>query len=209
MTGVQQVYSNDSPINDIVLSHGEGELIACDESGRIMIYDLVASKVRQMVLPHLSAEIGFRSMCVSNLSKECDVKYLCASDSSGGVFVYKINEQGDLNLFSKFQAHNDYILKCAISNNSRKFATCSADKTVKIYDVDVDKGFNFSRSLIGHTKWVWDCEFIMDSETLITVSTDTYLKVWDLNSGIMRKNSTQHLKGVICLALNDRQVEEN
>lgn len=46
LTGSQTVYTNESPINDVIISHSDGELIAGDESGRIIIYDLVASKVR-------------------------------------------------------------------------------------------------------------------------------------------------------------------
>lgn len=89
---------------------------------------------------------------------------------------------------------------------TRLFATCSADKSIKIFHIDPEKGFEHSRTLLGHTRWVWDCSFLQDSTKLITVSTDNFLKVWDLNSGNQLKNSSQHLKGVICLALNDRQL---
>ena len=51
--------------------------------------------------------------------KGLDEKYLCAADSSGFVFVWKIANDQDLNYFTKFQAHNDYILKCAISPNNK------------------------------------------------------------------------------------------
>lgn len=46
MTGSQTVYTNDSPINDVIISHNESELIAGDESGKLIVYDLIASKVR-------------------------------------------------------------------------------------------------------------------------------------------------------------------
>lgn len=46
LTGSQTVYTNDCAINDVIISHNESELIAGDESGKIIVYDLVASKVR-------------------------------------------------------------------------------------------------------------------------------------------------------------------
>jgi ABC-type uncharacterized transport system ATPase subunit len=40
------VYKNDYEINSVALSPTEGELIAGDQNGKMMIYDLVAGKVR-------------------------------------------------------------------------------------------------------------------------------------------------------------------
>ncbi len=94
-------------------------------------------------------------------------------------------------------------------NDSRRFATCSADKSVKIFNIDPNRGFEHSRTLLGHTRWVWDCEFLHDSNNLITVSSDSYLKLWDLNKGTQLKNNTQHQKGVICCALHDRPIDDN
>lgn len=36
----------------------------------------------------------------------------------------------------KVDAHNTYILKCLLSPDPRYLATCSADKTIKIWNVD-------------------------------------------------------------------------
>jgi target of rapamycin complex subunit LST8 len=89
---------------------------------------------------------------------------------------------------------------------SRRFATCSADKTVKIYSIDPVKGFEHTKTLIGHTKWVWDCQFLQDSNKIITVSSDGFLKVWDITTGNLLKSVTQHMKAVICCALHDRPL---
>ena len=101
-----------------------------------------------------------------------------------------------------------YLATTSIIDLPRKFATCSADKTIKIFNVDGNKGFDYSRTLLGHTRWVWDCEFLRDSTKMISVSTDNYLKVWDLESGSILKNTTQHQKGVTCCVLHDRPTED-
>jgi WD40 repeat protein len=46
LSGSQMVYKNDCEINTVVLSPTEGELIAGDQNGKMLIYDLVAGKVR-------------------------------------------------------------------------------------------------------------------------------------------------------------------
>lgn len=48
--GTQIVYNNDTAINDVIISHSDSELIAGDESGRVIIYDLVAGKLRSILV---------------------------------------------------------------------------------------------------------------------------------------------------------------
>lgn len=124
LNGSEIVYTNDSPINDVVISHSNSELIAGDEAGRLIIYDLVARKEKVQKTPNQQAEIGIRSVAISSMNKNNEDKYICAADSSGCVYVWKITKpkegEGslDLTFFSKFQAHSDYILRCAISYNN-------------------------------------------------------------------------------------------
>ena len=52
-----------------------------------------------------------------------------------------------------------------ISPNNRYLATCSADKKIKLFKINVEND-NFSitehKTLKGHLKWVWDCQFSCD-----------------------------------------------
>lgn len=208
LTGSQTVYNNPVAINDVLLSHTEGELIAADESGRVIIYDLVASKVRHIFQPNNLTDVGIKSLALS--ASSAAEKYLCAANSAGCVYVWRVSSDQDLvALPGPIEAHKDYILKVAISPNNKYMATCSADKNIKIFNIDKDKGFEEKKTLLGHTRWVWDCEFISDSSKLISVSTDNVLKLWDLNNGNQLKSSSQHQKGVISVALHDRPVDSN
>lgn len=140
-------------------------------------------------------------MCIS---KNGD--YLFTADSSGFLIVWKTDEE-DLIEIDSFQAHEDYILKVAVSNDLKKVATCSADKTVKLFKLienreeGEDIKYEEHITLLGHTKWVWDCKFVSNSDYLITVSTDCFLKLWECNSGLLSKNCCQHSKGITTMAL--------
>lgn len=93
-----------------------------------------------------------------------------------------------------------------LSPDSRLLASCSADKTVKIWNVnyDMENPFTLQRALIGHKMWVWDAAFNYDSLYIATASTDATAKLWEVSSGRILKNYTgSHTKGITSLALND------
>ena len=81
------------------------------------------------------------------------------------------------------KVHDDYILKIKISPNNRYLATCSADKKIKLFKINMEND-NFSisehKTLKGHLKWVWDCQFSCDEAYLISCSTDQTIKLWDV-----------------------------
>jgi G protein beta subunit-like protein len=78
----------------------------------------------------------------------------------GYIALYSL-VSGNIEQVSKIQAHSAYITKCALSSNSAFFASCSADKTAKIWGVGPE-GFTQLKALIGHRSWVWDAAFTAD-----------------------------------------------
>ena len=54
----------------------------------------------------------------------------------------------------------------------RKIATCSADKTIKLWDIENENKFTLDKTLYGHSKFVWSCVFSCDADFLISVSSD-------------------------------------
>ena len=162
----------------------------------IKIYDLVADKCREQ--QSLNKDIGIRSLSIS-LNAYCMV----AADSAGICHVYKLKDGEELEFFQKLDAHNDYILKCQISPDVSLMATCSADKTVKIWTL-TPKGYELNRVLYGHNKWVWDCAFSWGKvEYLATASTDSLAKIWQVETGDCLRELKDHTKGINCLAMND------
>jgi len=102
------------------------------------------------------------------------------------------------------EAHNDYILKCLISPDVSLMATCSADKTVKIWNLIPNKGYVLNKTLYGHSRWVWDCAFSWGKvEYIVTGSTDSFAKIWQIDTGETLRVLKEHTKGINCLAMND------
>lgn len=58
-------------------------------------------------------------------------------------------------------------LDARFAPRSRHLATCSADKTIKIWSTE-NFEFKLERVLEGHQRWVWDCAFSADSAYLVS-----------------------------------------
>lgn len=101
-------------------------------------------------------------------------------------------------------------------------ATCSADKTVKLWTLNEKNLGNdkypkwelFSTLygihnllLIGHGKWVWDCAFSCDSEYIITASSDLTTKIWQTDSAAVLRTLKGHKAAVTSLSINDIAID--
>lgn len=125
--------------------------------------------------------------------------------TQGFVYVWNMQygrELTDLQPRTKFQAHNKYLLRCLLAPNGKQLATCSADKTVKIWNMDAQTA-TLDKTLVGHQRWVWDMAFSADSAYLVSASSDHYARLWELASGATVKQYAGHHKAVSCVALND------
>ncbi|KAL0043527.1 hypothetical protein WJX79_007441 [Trebouxia sp. C0005] len=112
---------------------------------------------------------------------------------------------GDQHGNIRLRAHaGKYVLKCLLSPDVRQLATASADKTVKLWNLD---GFTLERTLTGHQKWVWDCVFSVDAAYLVTASSDCSARLWDLSTGDAIRMYSGHHKAAVCCALNDSAIE--
>ena len=115
-----------------------------------------------------------------------------------------------------FSAHKEYITRILLSPDVKKLATCSADHTAKIWEVEMTpdragfqgaagepKPFPLEATLSGHQRWVWDCAFSADSAYLVTACSDHYARLWELHSQQVIRQYNGHHRGVVCVALND------
>jgi G protein beta subunit-like protein len=135
----------------------------------------------------------------------------------GNVFVWSLIqafERTELQPITHFNAHKEYITRILLSPDVKKLATCSADHTAKIWEVDPDKvaepdengqlrPFPLEATLTGHQRWVWDCAFSADSAYLVTACSDHYPRLWELHSQQIIRQYNGHHRGVVCIALND------
>lgn len=140
-----------------------------------------------------------------------------ARSIQGNVFVWSLIQTFDrteLQPITHFSAHKEYITRILLSPDVKKLATCSADHTAKIWEVDIDEAarpdedgfprpFPLEATLTGHQRWVWDCAFSADSAYLVTACSDHYARLWELHSQQIIRQYNGHHRGAVCVALND------
>ena len=121
---------------------------------------------------------------------------------------------------ASFQAHSAYITRVLLSPDVRHLATCSADHSARIWNIDLeaihamktsdsigkprkDPLFPLEMSLDSHQRWVWDCAFSADSAYLVTACSDHYARLWELGTQSVIRQYNGHHRGAVCVALND------
>jgi small GTP-binding protein len=103
-------------------------------------------------------------------------------------------------LVRKFKAHRKWITSVAVSSDGGLVATCSDDKTVKLWSMDT--GANLA-TLKGHSKEINYVSFTTDGNSIIFSSNDKTIRIWDrLADRIMHilKGHSRAVSSVIALA---------
>lgn len=199
--GCQREYESRAPINAAVLHPNQNELITGDAQGNIRVWDLTANACSCELVPEVGTPIR-------GLSVAGDGSMVVAGNSAGTAYVWRMLCGAAMcthfEPLHKLRAHQTHILKCLVSPDMRQLATVSADKTVKLWNID---GFTLDRVLTGHSKWVWDCVFSVDAAYLVTASSDCSSRLWDLSTGEAIRIYSGHHKAVVACALNDSAIE--
>jgi len=204
---IQRSYNHASPVNDVVIHPNQGEIISCDRAGSVRIWDLAENNCSHELIPE-------EDVSVSSVTVASDGSLLCAANNSGNVFVWQLIQQFDrtqLIPVTQFSAHDNYITRILLSPDVKKLATCSADHTAKIWEVETEpraadsdpKPLPLEATLMGHQRWVWDCAFSADSAYLVTACSDHYARLWEVGSQQIIRQYNGHHRGAVCVALND------
>lgn len=205
-------------MNDVVIHPNQGELISCDRGGNVRIWDLGENTCSHQMIPE-------EDKSVASVTVATDGSLLCAavSNSMGGtVCVWRlitVNDTTQVQPITSFRCHGTYITRVLLSPDVRHIATCSADHTARIWQVDLSRarkepsneevpegkepGFEIEQELDGHQRWVWDCAFSADSAYLVTACSDHYARLWELQSKTIIRQYNGHHRGAVCVALND------
>ncbi|KAI9206361.1 WD40-repeat-containing domain protein [Polychytrium aggregatum] len=199
--GVQRNYTLSCAVNDVIIHPNQGELISCDQSGHIKIWDLGENACSHELMPE--EDIPARSVTMAS-----DGSMLIAANNKGNIYAWKMKNKGDMSEMGQpvqIPAHKKFITKCLLSPDTRSLATCSADHTVALWDTNhLEAGAKEpSKTLKGHGRWVWDCAFSADSAYLVTGSSDHSARLWDLTTGETIRHYNGHQKAVVCIALHD------
>src|SRR5262249_23510511 len=80
---------------------------------------------------------------------------------------------------ASFQGHEKAVLSTTFSPDSRRLASCSADRTVRVWGV----GSGACQLLPGHTDEVFAAAFHPEGKRLATAGRDRAVWLWDLATG--------------------------
>ncbi|KAF3058094.1 WD repeat-containing protein wat1 [Daldinia childiae] len=128
---IQRSYNHGSAVNDVVIHPNQGEIISCDRSGSVRVWDLAENNCSHQLIPE-------EDVSVSSVTVASDGSLLCAANNAGNVFVWQLiqtYERTNLLPVTHFSAHKEYITRILLSPDVKKLATCSADHTAKIWEV--------------------------------------------------------------------------
>jgi G protein beta subunit-like protein len=191
----QREFVHTDPCNTVELHPNQNDLISGHQNGSLCVYDLRATKKRLDI--SVDVDTSVRSLTLTDDGTRC-----CLVTNKGECFVWKVSPES-ANYFEKvktWQAHNAYVLKCLYSPDMQSLATCSSDKTVRIWSTE---DYSLVKTLQGHNRWVWDCVFSSTSEYLVTASSDNMARLWDIKEEKSIIQYAGHHKAVVCVALND------
>ncbi|KAJ2014937.1 TOR complex subunit lst8 [Coemansia sp. RSA 455] len=217
----KRVLDNGSIVNDLAI-HPDGRqelIISCDQKGRVRVWGLKRQEVLCQAMPQ--PDVAVRSVAVSP-----NGQLVVAGNNLGQVFVYRLTIDSspqtgrivELEPYINFDAHDgNKITRVLFSSNGLYLATCSSDRTAKLWQLServipapngsgeevVQAGAELVHCLVYHQRWVWDAAFSSDSGYLVTVSSDMRAALWDVSSGQVIREFKGHGKALVCVALND------
>eukprot|EP00937_MAST-01D_sp_MAST-1D-sp2_P004918 g4918.t1 len=198
-SGCQRNYDAGVAINDVALHPNQAELVSGDQNGGIRSWDLRANSCVSELVPDSEGMTAMRSVAIA-----ADASYVVAANNKGVCYVWRPKSAKDYEPVKKFRAHEAYVLRCVLSPDVSYLATASADKTVKLWNVP---DFSLAKTLQDHQRWVWDCVFSADSSYLVTGSSDHTARLWSIGDGEPIRHYTGHHKAVVCVALNDTNLQ--
>jgi WD40 repeat protein len=91
-----------------------------------------------------------------------------------------------LKLIGRIQQHSGWVYSVAISPDASLIASCSNDRTVRIFQAsDVGSGSDSSGGVVlnGHSHAIRCCAFNTSGTLLASASWDGDVRIWDVSSG--------------------------
>uniref|UniRef100_A0A915IK94 Anaphase-promoting complex subunit 4-like WD40 domain-containing protein n=1 Tax=Romanomermis culicivorax TaxID=13658 RepID=A0A915IK94_ROMCU len=104
---------------------------------------------------------------------------LLASSSGSYVKLRIPDRQSD---YWAFKAHSLTIRCIQFSPDGCNMATCSDDRSIKVWAINRFNKHKFLYSLTEHNNWVRYITYSLDGDKLVSCGDDSLVKVWDLNT---------------------------
>jgi len=156
------------PVNCVVWTPEGRRLIAGSATGEFTLWNGLAFNFETILQAHTGA---VRAMEWSH-----NGDWMVSGDHGGEIMYWMPNMAN----MQKFRGHNEAIRDISFCRTDHKFATCSDDCTIKIWDFALCKEEN---ALTGHG---WDVRCLAwhpQNSLIVSGSKDNDIKIWDAKSG--------------------------
>ncbi|PCD20318.1 hypothetical protein AU210_016185 [Fusarium oxysporum f. sp. radicis-cucumerinum] len=116
----------------------------------------------------------------------------------------KVEENWDACLLT-LEGHSDLVGSVVFSHNSKKVASASSDKTIRIWNAETGK---CERVLEGHSDLVRSVVFSHDSKKVASASWDKTVRIWDVEMGNCERVLEDHSDDVssVVFSHNSKKV---
>ncbi|AKE64550.1 High-affnity carbon uptake protein Hat/HatR [Microcystis aeruginosa NIES-2549] len=136
----------------------------------------------------------FPQTCGSILSISCSQfnrsfpreELLATGDSHGMIYLWKVKQDGKLELSKSFPAHGSWVWSVALNSEGQLLASGGQDGIVKIWSITTDISINchsLPHPSQKHYAPIRAVTFSADSQFLATGSEDKTIKIWSVETG--------------------------
>ncbi|BAY86460.1 WD-40 repeat protein [Calothrix parasitica NIES-267] len=110
----------------------------------------------------------------------------------------------DFKYNSHLRGHKGKIRSVAFSSDGRTLASGSADRQIKLWDIQNIHDGKEILSLNEHENWVWTVVFSPDGQTLASGGEDNTIRIWNVKTGDCTRVIMGHSQWVCAISFNPR-----
>lgn len=121
---------------------------------------------------------------------------LATGDAEGGLRLW----QPDGTLLFNLVGHLGWVWSVVFSRDGSKLASCSSDKTIRVWDVQTGKCLQV---LQGHSGSIWALAFSPEGKILASGGDEAAIKLWDIQTGACVQTLAGHTGPILSLAFAD------